>query len=137
MTNQEIFELMDRFDRSTALSLKLTRGDCALELDRRGTAQTAAVADAAPVLPAAPAPDTALYIRAPLVGSFYAAATPGKPPLVQAGDRVAKGQTLCLMEAMKMMSEIAAPCDCVVEEVLPADGALLAFDAPIFRYRAV
>lgn len=142
MTNSEIFELMERFDRSTALSMKLTQGDCSLELDRKGNPAVAA-APAAVSSPTAPAPfappvaDTASYVRAPLVGSFYAAGASGKPPLVQAGDRVSQGQTLCLLEAMKMMSEIAAPCDCVIEEILQEDGALVAFDAPLFRYRAV
>ena len=50
-------------------------------------------------------------------------------------DRVKKGQPLCLIEAMKMMSEIPAPCDCVIEEVLKADGQLAAFDEPLFRYQ--
>ena len=74
-------------------------------------------------------------IRAPLVGTFYAAPAPNQPPLVKAGDPVRKGQTVCLIEAMKMMSEVTAPCDCVIEEVLATNGELLAFDAPIFRYR--
>ena len=55
--------------------------------------------------------------------------------LVDEGDRVKKGQPLCLIEAMKMMSEIPAPCDCVIEEVLKADGQLAAFDEPLFRYQ--
>ena len=76
-----------------------------------------------------------LLIRAPLVGTFYAASAPGQLPLVKPGDTVKKGQTVCLIEAMKMMSEIAAPCDCVIEAALAKDGELLAFDAPIFRYR--
>lgn len=139
MTNQEIFELLERFDRSTALGLKLTRDGCSLELDRRGVAAVAS-APAAPSAPAA-APtavaEEALWVRAPLVGSYYAAPAPEKPPFVRPGDRVTKGQTLCLIEAMKMMSEVIAPCDCVIEEILQSDGALLAFDAPLFRYRAV
>lgn len=137
MTNQEIFELMDRFDRSTALSMKVTLGDFALELDRRGAAAVPAALPAAGGITAAPAAEEPPCIRAPLVGTFCASASPEKPPFVAVGDHVAKGQTVCLIEAMKMMSEVAAPCDCVIEEVLLADGALAAFDAPLFRYRAV
>lgn len=44
---------------------------------------------------------------------------------------------MCLIEAMKMMSEVTAPCACIIEEVLQEDGALLSYDAPLFRYRAV
>lgn len=138
MTNSEIFELLDRFERSSAVTMKVSVGGDTLELSRAGSpapaAPEAAPAAAAPA--AAPAPaEEGLLIRAPLVGTFYAASAPGQPPLVKPGDTVKKGQTVCLIEAMKMMSEIAAPCDCVIEAALAKDGELLAFDAPIFRYR--
>ena len=45
-----------------------------------------------------------------------------------------KGQTVCLLEAMKMMSEIQAPCDCVIQAVLPENGALVSFGDPLMRY---
>ena len=69
------------------------------------------------------------------MGTYYAAPAPGQPPFVSVGDRVKKGQPLCLIEAMKMMSEIPAPCDSVIEEALKADGQLAAFDEPLFRYQ--
>lgn len=132
MTNSEIFELLDRFERSSAVTMKVSVGGDTLELSRAGSPASAAPAAA----PAAAAPaEEGLLIRAPLVGTFYAASAPGQPPLVKPGDTVKKGQTVCLIEAMKMMSEIAAPCDCVIEAALAKDGELLAFDAPIFRYR--
>ena len=81
------------------------------------------------------AADTGLYIEAPLVGTFYAAPSPGADPFVRPGDRVARGQTVCLLEAMKMMSEVKAPCDCVIEAVLPQDGALVSFGEALIRYR--
>lgn len=132
MTNSEIFELLDRFERSSAVTMKVSVGGDTLELSRAGSPAPAAPAAA----PAAAAPaEEGLLIRAPLVGTFYAASAPGQPPLVKPGDTVKKGQTVCLIEAMKMMSEIAAPCDCVIEAALAKDGELLAFDAPIFQYR--
>ena len=51
------------------------------------------------------------------------------------GDTVKKGQTLCVLEAMKMMSEVPAPCDCVILEILAKDGDLVGFDAPLFQVR--
>ena len=54
---------------------------------------------------------------------------------VKVGDHVKKGQTVCLMEAMKMMNEVQAPCDCVIEEILQEDGALVSFGEPLLRYR--
>ena len=137
MTNQEIFDLIDRFERGSISTMKLSTQDFSLELSR----ESAAPAPAAP--PTAPAEQTADVspaqslpaVTAPLVGTFYAASAKDQPPFVQAGDRVKKGQTVCLIEAMKMMSEIPAPCDCVIEEVLKADGDLAAFGEPLLRYR--
>ena len=129
MTNQEIFDLMDRFQRSSLRAMKLSCQDFSIELE-----QGAAAAPAPPA--AAPAPQAeGPVISAPLVGTYYAAPAPEQPPFVAAGDRVKKGQTVCLIEAMKMMSEVPAPCDCVIEEVLKANGELAAFGEALFRYR--
>jgi acetyl-CoA carboxylase biotin carboxyl carrier protein len=85
---------------------------------------------------AAPAPTAELpAITAPLVGTYYAAPAPGEAPFVRVGDTLKKGQTVCLIEAMKMMSEVPAPCDCVVTEVLKGDGELAAFGEALIRYR--
>ena len=72
---------------------------------------------------------------APMVGTFYAASAPEQPPFVKVGDRVRKGQPVCLLEAMKMMSEIPAPCDCEITAVLKENGALVSFGEPLFRYQ--
>ena len=127
MTNQEIFDLMDRFQRSSLRAMKLSCQDFSIELEQGAAAAPAAAAPA----PQAEGP----VISAPLVGTYYAAPAPEQPPFVAAGDRVKKGQTVCLIEAMKMMSEVPAPCDCVIEEVLKANGELAAFGEPLFRYR--
>ena len=138
MTNQEIYDLMDRFQRSSLRSMKLSCQEFSIELEQGAPAAPAAAAPAAVPAPpaAAPAPQAeGPVISAPLVGTYYAAPAPEQPPFVAAGDRVKKGQTVCLIEAMKMMSEVPAPCDCVIEEVLKANGELAAFGEPLFRYR--
>ena len=138
MTNQEIFDLMDRFQRSSLRAMKLSCQDFSIELEQGTAAAPAATAPAAVPAPpeAAPAPQAeGPVISAPLVGTYYAAPAPEQPPFVAAGDRVKKGQTVCLIEAMKMMSEVPAPCDCVIEEVLKANGELAAFGEALFRYR--
>ena len=129
MTNQEIFDLIACFDRSTVQTLKLSKEDFTIELTRGQGAPAPAAAE----VPAAEQP----AITAPLVGTYYAAPAPDQPPFVSVGDRVSKGQTVCLMEAMKMMSEVPAPCDCVIEEVCCANGDLVAFGDALFRYRSV
>lgn len=135
MTNQEIFELIACFDRSSLQTLKLSRQEFSIEL-ARGTA-------AAPAVSAAPAASTVATaaaaeipaITAPLVGTYYAASAPDQPPLAAVGQLVQKGQSVCLIEAMKMMSEVPAPCDCVIEEILKSSGQLVSFGEPLFRYR--
>ena len=149
MTNQEILELMARFDASSLTSFKLHSKDADLEMGKGiPAAPTAPAAPAAvPAAPAAPAPAPAApaaapapaeegkCITAPVVGTFYIAPAPDQPPFVQVGDKVQKGQTVCLMEAMKMMSEVKAPCDCVIEAILQEDGALVSFGDSLIRYR--
>ena len=130
MTNQEIFELMSRFEGSSLRAMKVTRGDCTLELER-GSAAPAPQPSAAP----APEKQEEPAVTAPLAGVFYAAAEPGGKPFAAVGDRVRKGDTLCLMEAMKMISEIAAPCDLTVTELLQGNGELAAYGEPLVRYR--
>ena len=115
MTNQEIFELMDRFERSAIRTLRLSRDGTTLEMSKD-----------------APCEST---IDAPLAGVFYAAGAPGEAPFVREGDRVKQGDTVCLMEAMKMISEIPAPCDCVITRVLKENGELAGYGEPLFGYR--
>ena len=142
MTNQEIYDLMDRFQRSSIHSMKLSMEDFSIELAKAPVA--AVPVQAAPVAAAVAAPAAAAEapaqpelpaISTPLVGTYYAAPAPDQDPFVAVGDRVKKGQTVCLIEAMKMMSEVPAPCDCVIEEVLKANGDLAAFGEPLFRYK--
>lgn len=158
MKTQDILDLMGRFDTSGIGRMKVTSGDTTIELEKPGCIAAAAVAaPAAPV--AAPAPatlaseaaapvvteqtasvaapaseDDGQYITAPLVGTFYVAPSPDKDPYVQPGDHVKKGDTVCLLEAMKMMSDVTAPCDCVIDEIMAVDGELVSFGAPLIRY---
>ena len=93
MTNQEIFDLMDRFQRSSLRSMKLSCQDFSIELEQGAPAAAAAAAPAAvpaPTAAAAPAPQPeSPVISAPLVGTYYAASAPDQPPFVTASDRVA------------------------------------------------
>ena len=142
MELSDVLALLDRFDASSAVSMKLRLGDLRLELNKTavvpaGAPVAAVEAAAAPVsAPAAPqAQPEGDTVKAPLVGTFYAAPAPGEAPFVSVGDTVKKGQTLCVLEAMKMMSEVPAPADCVILKVLAKDGDLVGFDAPLFQIR--
>ena len=141
MELESIYALMERFERSSITGLELEQNGTRLKLEKTVAVAAAAPVAAAPVaVAAAPAPQQAPqeegeYIKAPLVGTFHTAAGPDASPFVQVGDKVQKGQTVCILEAMKAMSEIPAPMDCVIEEVLLDNGSLAAFDAPLFRVR--
>ena len=133
MELSDILALLDRFDTSSAASMKLRLGDLRLELNKN--AAPAAVAARVPPAEAPKAQAGGTTVKGPLVGTFYAASAPGEAPFVSVGDTVKKGQTLCVLEAMKMMSEVPAPCDCVILETLAKDGDLVGFDAPLFQIR--
>ena len=134
MELKDIFPLLDRFDRSPAAVLEFEMDKTRLRLEKGGVSLSA-VPTTVPA-PDMPAPaDTGTILKAPLVGTFYAAPAPGEDPFVRVGDTVKKGQTVCVLEAMKMMSEVPAPCDCVIEEVLIENGDLAAFGAPLFRIK--
>ena len=134
MELKDIFALLDRFDRSPAAVLEFDMDTTRRRLEKVGVSPSAVpTTTPAPDLPA-PA-DSGTLLKAPLVGTFYAAPAPGEDPFVRVGDTVKKGQTVCVLEAMKMMSEVPAPCDCVIEEVLMENGDLAAFGAPLFRIK--
>ena len=137
MTNQELNDLLARFEGSSLSKLKLSTQEFTIEMERAVSAPAAPVIPAAAAAPAAPvsAEPEGDAITAPMVGTFYTAPTPDQPPFVQVGDRVKKGDTLCLIEAMKMMSEIPAPCDCIIQAVLKENGALVSFGDGLFGYR--
>ena len=146
MELDKIFALLERFDASGLSGLELEEGNLRLRLEKGGApviavpaapvAPAPVQAASAPAAPAAvPAVEEGTVIRAPLVGTFYAAPGPDRPPFVKVGDKVKQGQTVCVLEAMKMMSEIPAPCDGEILEVLAQDGALVGFDEPLFRVR--
>ena len=138
MELQELYGLMDRFAASGLTALEWERGEEKISLRREGTASLTVAASAPVSVSAVPEEqEKGEVVTAPLVGVFYAAPAPEEPPYVTAGAQVKKGDTLCLIEAMKMMSEVPAPADCVVEEVLAQDGEAVGVGAPLFRIRRV
>lgn len=74
-------------------------------------------------------------VKSPLVGTFYLAASPDAAPFVNAGDTVKKGQTLGIVEAMKLMNEIECEFDGVVAEILVKNGELVEYGQPLFVIR--
>ena len=139
MELQELYGLMDRFAASGLTDLEWQKDDERICLRRAPVQMVQAAPAAAPAasVPAAPRAEEGDVVKAPLVGTFYIAPAPGEAPFAAPGKQLKKGETMCLIEAMKMMSEAPAPADCVVEEVLAADGEPVGYDAPLFRIRRV
>ncbi|GAB6075023.1 acetyl-CoA carboxylase biotin carboxyl carrier protein [Nautilia lithotrophica] len=153
MDLREIKKLLEAFDKSTANILEYENEEFRIYLDKSAT-QVQNVAQNVvpqPVQAAQPAPAPANtqstessvecmegeLITSPMVGTFYQAPSPDSPPYVKVGDKVKKGQTLCIIEAMKIMNELEAEFDCEILEVLVEDGQPVEFDTPLFRVKRV
>ena len=91
-----------------------------------------AAAPAAPAeTPAAPKAPAGKAIKAPLVGTFYAAPSPDQPPFVQVGDTVKKGDVVLIIESMKLMNEVTSDVEGVVQEILVKNGDAVEYDQPL------
>ena len=80
----------------------------------------------------APAAETGFVAKSPMVGTFYRAPNPESPNFVNVGDTVKVGQTLCIIEAMKLLNEIESEKDGVIKEILCENGQGVEFDQPLF-----
>lgn len=92
----------------------------------------APLAAAAPVAPAEPAPIVGHIVKSPMVGSFYRSSAPGTPAFVEVGATVKEGDTLCIIEAMKLLNEIEADASGVIKEILVENGQPVEFGQPLF-----
>lgn len=109
--------------------------------------RAAQVVQAAPILNAAHAPEQmhttepiaevkekeGVYVKSPAVGVFYTAPSPDSKPFVAVGDTVHKGDTLCIIEAMKLMNEINSEMDGEIAEICVGNGQVVEYDQPLFR----
>ncbi len=112
--------------------LEITEGDTVVRLERSAAAPASPAAVAVPAKEAAPEAEGSL-IRSPMVGVFYASPAENAAPFVAVGDRVKKGDTLCIIEAMKLMNEIAAEKDGVIREVCVGNGQVVEYGTALFR----
>jgi acetyl-CoA carboxylase biotin carboxyl carrier protein len=96
------------------------------------TASATASASAAALAAEVPVADTGSVARSPMVGTFYRAPNPESPNFVNIGDTVKVGQTLCIIEAMKLLNEIESEYAGVVKEILCENGQGVEFDQPLF-----
>jgi acetyl-CoA carboxylase biotin carboxyl carrier protein len=98
-------------------------------------AQPATAAPAAAEVPTPAAASDLHVVTSPIVGTFYASPSPDSPAFVKVGDRVRKGQVLCIVEAMKLMNEIESDVDGVVAEIHPKNAQPVEYGEPLFGVR--
>ncbi len=117
--------------------LEVTENDRVVRLERNPVPQTAAPVQTVQVgdVPQSAANEDLIEISSPMVGVFYAAPAEDADPYVQVGDRVKKGQTLCIVEAMKLMNEIVAETDGQIVEICAQNGQVVDFGCPLFRIK--
>ncbi len=146
MKLDEIKELARIFGKSKLDTMKIKMKDFELEMKKGSNAPATPAAPAAPVAapvaaptPAVPAAQPAAapaihgdVIASPMVGTYYASPSPDAPAFVSVGDKVKKGQTLCILEAMKIMNELDAEYDCKIVDILVTDGDAVEYDKPLF-----
>lgn len=98
--------------------------------------QSSVAPQIAATAPAAPAADAGLLkVESPIVGTFYRRSSPDAESYVQVGSKVKKGDTLCIVEAMKLMNEIESPADGTIEKILIEDGHIVEYGEIIFLIR--
>lgn len=149
MNTKAIEELIAIMDKAELTALRVDDGDLKIELERNhGPLSSTALplmADRVSALLAgktesheaaavdASDDDHSILVRSPMVGMFYLAPSPDEDPFVKVGQEVLSGQTLAIVEAMKMMNEITTPAPGIVMEVLAANGSQVEYDQPLFR----
>jgi acetyl-CoA carboxylase biotin carboxyl carrier protein len=131
----EMLEIMHEHDLD-ALTVRL--GEQTYELVRREPAAPGRPAPAGPgtdasTAPSGPTPSpTVKKVTAPIIGVFYRAPAPGAEPFIELGDRVAVGQVLCILEAMKLMNEITTDYAGIVTRIMPENGQLISLGEEMF-----
>jgi acetyl-CoA carboxylase biotin carboxyl carrier protein len=164
MDEKTLLALFDRFDKSSAVELKFSGNGNTFELRRKEAftvcAPAASVPSAAITVSSHEPPHTASnaphvpvasasagesrdggaaagneYVKSPIVGTFYRAASPDTPPFAEIGKKIAKGQKICIIEAMKMMNALESEIDCEIVKILVNNGDMVEFDQPLFEVR--
>jgi acetyl-CoA carboxylase biotin carboxyl carrier protein len=149
MDLRKLKKLIDLVQESGIGELEITEGEERVRISRAGTnapvmmtapaGMTPATAPgpasgpgAAAAAPEAPAAPTGHTLKSPMVGTFYRSPSPGAPSFVEVGQVVAKGQTLCIIEAMKLLNEIESDAAGTVKAILVESGQPVEYGQPLF-----
>lgn len=147
MDIRKVKKLIELLDESGIAEIEITEGEESVRISRYSQNAPAVIAAPAPIAapvaaaaPAAAAPaavaaepeETGYPVDAPMVGTYYASSSPGSAPYVQVGDRVNEGDTLCIIEAMKMMNQIEADVGGVIKSIRLQNGEPVEYGQTLF-----
>ena len=149
MDLRKLKTLIDLVQQSGIAELEITEGEEKVRISRgvpgmlahavpqHGTAYVTGPAgqplpEPAAAAPAEPAQPEGHVVKSPMVGTFYRSAAPGSKPFVELGQAVKSGETVCIIEAMKLLNEIEADQDGVVKEILVENGQPVEYGQPLF-----
>ncbi len=149
MDLRKLKKLIDLVQESGIAELEITEGEERVKIVRGGqvevspagspapsavSAVTAAAAAQAPPTPESPPAPEGHVVKSPMVGTFYRASSPDAEPFVEIGDTVKAGQTICIIEAMKLMNEIEADQDGVIKAILVENGQPVEYGEPLIVF---
>ena len=145
MNDKQITDLIKTFDDSKLSDLKIEKKDFSISLSRQITSSVPVVSVPVEVVATnttdttstSSTNDNALYVKSPMVGTFYSASNPEARPFAGIGDVIKKGSAIGIIEAMKIMNEIDAPYDMKVIDILVQNGGAVEFDMPLFQVEKV
>jgi acetyl-CoA carboxylase biotin carboxyl carrier protein len=148
MDTKDILAVIEKFNQTALAEFKYREGSVEFHLKRHADVTYAAPVALAPAVAAAPAgaaapaavPPVAAApsgetINSPIVGTVYRSPAPDAPPFVEEGKSVKKGDTLCIIEAMKVMNEMQAEFDCEIVRVLVDSQHFVEYGTPLFEVR--
>ena len=144
MDIRKVKKLIELLEESNIAEIEICEGEESVRISRHNTlvpativaaplaAVPVAATVAAPIAAAAPEEPSGHLVRSPMVGTFYGSPSPGAKNFVEIGDRVNVGDTLCIIEAMKMMNQIESDKAGIVKEVLIKDAQPVEFDEALY-----
>jgi len=150
MDLRKLKTLIDLVSESNVSELEITEAEGKVRIVKATPVAVTAAPMAAPVVqaapvvltsapapvvsqaPAAPAAPSGHAVKSPMVGTFYRAATPGAKPFVEVGDTIKEGETICIVEAMKILNEIEADKSGTVTQILVDNGQAVEYGQPLF-----
>ena len=146
MDIRKVKKLIELLEESGIAEIEIREGEESVRISRHGTAPVMMQAPAAmqapapmaaavvtvPTAPAADAVPAGHMVKSPMVGTFYRSSNPGAKPFVEIGQRVSVGETLCIIEAMKMLNQIEADAAGEIAAILVENGQPVEFGQPLY-----